>query len=354
MISKGRRLGCRLTALAVAVLLAAPVAGAAAAQKNGKKQEPKRSKEENQQIQAVYQAVDKVMAGDPAPASFQIGWHNDFLKAQNGLIYVPFTLSVDPSALPRKDVVVYLRVAERPSADEAAESGKDKDKDGKERVYPYEDVWFPTLASPAAGLPLELSRAFAVKAGDYDVYIGVRERTKDKKAKPVETVLKQPLTVPDYWNGQLATSSVIVADSVKQLAAPLSAKEQADQPYTIGQMQITPALDPTFKKTSELSIIFLVYNPALKDNKPDVAVEYKFNQKTADGEKYFNKTAPTLLNASTLPPNFDLGAGHQLVAGQSVPLASFPPGDYRLEIDVQDKLSQKTITRDVFFTVAGS
>jgi hypothetical protein len=352
MVSKGRRLGWRLTAVVVAVLLAAPVAGVAAAQKNGKKQEPKRSKEENQQIQAVYQAVDKVMAGDPAPASFQIGWRNDFLKAQNGLIYVPFTLSIDPAALPQKDVVLYLRVAERPSADEAAESGKDKDR--KERVYPYEDVWFPTLASPAAGLPLEVSRAFAVKAGDYDVYIGVRERTKDKKAKPVEAVLKQPLSVPDYWNGELATSSVIVAGSVKQLAAPLSEKEQAEQPYTIGRMQITPTFDNTFKKTEELSIIFLVYNPALKDNKPDVAVEYKFHQKTADGEKYFNRTAPTLLNASTLPPNFDLGAGHQLVAGQSVPLASFPPGDYRLEIDVQDKLSQKTITHNVLFTVTGS
>ena len=358
MASKGRRLDWRLAAArGGGAGLVARCGRRGAEEGLTRSRNTKLSKEETRQFLAVYQLVDKVMAGAPAPAPFTIGWHNDFLKAENGLIYVPFTLSIDPAALPKHDVVLYLRVAQRPSADASAEADtkdQDKDKDKGGAVYPYEDRWFPTLDSPASGLPLEISRAFAVKAGDYDVYVGICERTKDKKATPVEAVLKQPLTVPDYWDGELATSSVIVADNVKQLPAPLSAKEQAEQPYTIGRMQITPALDNTFKKSEELSVIFLVYNPALKDNKPDVAVEYKFSQKTADGEKYFNRTSPTLLNASTLPPNFDLGAGHQLVAGQSVPLASFPPGDYRLQIEVQDKLAQKTITHDVVFTVAGS
>ncbi len=351
MGARGRDLGWRLAAVLAVALAVSPVV---AAQKNDKKQEPKRTKEQTQQLQAIYQLVDKVMDGAPAPAPFGIGWRNDFLKAQNGLIYVPFTLSIDPAKLSTRDVVLYLRVAARPAAAEATATDTKTDKNKGAAVYPYEDAWFSTLTSPGPNLPLEISRAFAVKAGEYDVYVGIRERTKNKKATPVEAVLKEPLTVPDYWNGELATSSVIVADGVKHLAAPLSAEEQAEQPYTIGEMQITPAFDNTFKKNEELSILFLVYNPALKDNKPDVAVEYKFNQKTADGEKYFNKTAPTLLNASTLPPDFDLGAGHQLVAGQSVPLASFPPGDYRLQIEVQDKLAQKTITHDVFFTVAGS
>jgi hypothetical protein len=52
-----------------------------------------------------------------------------------------------------------------------------------------------------------------------------------------------------------------------------------------------------------------------------------------------------------LPPQFDLAAGHQLQTGQAVPLASFPAGDYRLEIKVTDKLGTKTVTRDVNFTV---
>ena len=34
-----------------------------------------------------------------------------------------------------------------------------------------------------------------------------------------------------------------------------------------------------------------------------------------------------------------------------MPLASFPEGDYRLEIKVTDKIANKTLTREVNFTV---
>jgi hypothetical protein len=37
-----------------------------------------------------------------------------------------------------------------------------------------------------------------------------------------------------------------------------------------------------------------------------------------------------------------------------VPLATFPEGEYRLEIKITDKNSGKTITRDVPFTVKAS
>jgi hypothetical protein len=81
-------------------------------------------------------------------------------------------------------------------------------------------------------------------------------------------------------------------------------------------------------------------------------VDYIFNQKLPSGEKYFNKTDPQELNATTLPPQFDLAAGHQLPGSLSVPLASFPEGEYRLEIKIADKVSGKSIARDVAFTVA--
>ena len=82
-------------------------------------------------------------------------------------------------------------------------------------------------------------------------------------------------------------------------------------------------------------------------------MEYNFYQKPPAGaaEKFFNKTSPQDLNGKTLPAAFDMSLGHQLQTGQAVPLASFPAGDYRLEIKVTDKLATKTVTRDVNFTV---
>ena len=119
-------------------------------------------------------------------------------------------------------------------------------------------------------------------------------------------------------------------------------------------MRIEPSLRNAFRKQEELSVIFWIYNAATdpESKKPNLQVDFEFHQKTADGEKYFNKTEPQLLNAETLPPQFDVAAGHQLPGSLAVPLTSFPEGDYRLAIKVEDKIASKTLAREVTFTVA--
>ena len=160
--------------------------------------------------------------------------------------------------------------------------------------------------------------------------------------------------MPDFWNAELNTSSLIVADRIEPLPAPLTPQQQVDRPYALGSMELVPAWGTRFPKTSELSTFFVIYNAQTDGgNKPDVTVEYNFYARTGDAEKFFNKTTPQHLNARTLP-RFDAAAGHQLQSGQAVPLASFPEGDYRLEIKVVDELSSKSVTRNVNFTVASS
>jgi hypothetical protein len=207
---------------------------------------------------------------------------------------------------------------------------------------------------------MRISRSFTVPAGEYDVYLVAKEPTPDKAPKnapPAKaSAIKQSVTVPDFWNNELATSSVIVAQRIDPLAAPLTPAQQADRPYALGQMEILPTFETKFTKKSELSTFMLIYNPKVDSaNKPDVSVEYNFYQKQAGApEKFFNKTNPQNLNAQTLPPQFDLAAGHQLQSGQAVPLASFPEGDYRLEIKVTDKIANKTLTKEISFTVVPS
>jgi hypothetical protein len=167
--------------------------------------------------------------------------------------------------------------------------------------------------------------------------------------------MKQSVTVPDFWNGELSTSTVLVAERIDPLPAPLTPQQQEERPYALGQMEIVPQVDMAFSKKQELSTFMLVYNPKTDSaNKPDVVVEYNFHTKSGNDWKFFNKTNPQNLNAQTLPPQFDLAAGHQLQSGQAVPLASFPEGEYKLEIKVTDKVANKTLTRDVFFTVTAS
>ena len=205
---------------------------------------------------------------------------------------------------------------------------------------------------------MRISRSFTVPAGDYDVYLVAKEPTPEKPPKnappPKISAIKQTVNVPDFWNNELSTSSVIVAQRIDPLPAPLTPQQQAERPYALGMMEIVPAFETKFTKKSELSTFMLIYNPKVDSaNKPDVSVEYNFYQKLAgQPEKFFNKTNPQNLNAQTLPPNFDFAAGHQLQSGQAVPLASFPEGDYRLEIKITDKMANKTLTKEINFTVA--
>jgi hypothetical protein len=344
------------------------------------KDQPKDKKQDEAQkkeIQAVVKVVDDVAAGQPAPNDFSLTWvREDVLKAQGNKEYVPFTVTVDPTKVSGGNIAFYWRVVAKdtaeptptPTATQGQKKDDKKDKD-KKKDYAYEDVSFVPVSGQS---PVRISRSFTVPSGSYDIFIVAKEPTPEKAPKnappPKMSVLKQTINVPDFWNGELATSTVIVAQRIDPLPAPLTPQQQADRPYALGSMEIVPAFDTKFTKKGELSTFMLIYNPKTDSaNKPDVVVEYNFCQVAAagsepakpgdpckPGEKFFNKTNPQNLNAQTLPPQFDLAAGHQLQSGQAVPLASFPEGQYRLEIKVTDKIANKTLTRDVNFTVSPS
>jgi len=333
------------------------------------KDDKKRDDAQKKEIQNIVKLVDDAAtAGQAAANDLSLTWlREDVLKAQGNKEYVPFTVSVDPSKVTGDKIAFYWRVVAKNGAPPAAEpppgakkddkKKDDKDK-GKKTDYAYEDISFVPLV--AGQNPMRISRSFTVPAGAYDVFIVAKEPTPDKAPKnappPKMSMLKQSVTVPDFWNGDLATSSVIIAQRIDPLATPLTPQQQADRPYALGQMEIVPTFDTKFTKKSELSTFMLIYNPKVDaQNKPDVSVEYNFYQKPAgQPEKFFNKTNPQNLNAQTLPPQFDLAAGHQLQSGQAVPLASFPEGDYRLEIKITDKIANKTLTREISFTVTPS
>jgi hypothetical protein len=327
-----------------------------------KKDDKKQSDAQKKEIQEVVRFVDGVAGGQPAPNDLGLSWvREDFLKATGNKQYIPFTVTYDASKVSGSAVSLYWRVVAKDAAGTASVTppadSKDKDKKDDKKPAPrfaYEDLNTITVAADKSA-PARVSRSFTVAGGTYDVYVVLKEPTSQQKNAPAPkmSLIKQTVTVPDFWNADLSTSSVIVAQRIEPLNAPLSPNEQAERPYALGMMEITPAFDMKFSKKAELSTFMLIYNPKTDSmNKPDVTVEYNFYQKPAGApEKFFNKTNPQALNATTLPPQFDMAQGHQLQTGQAVPLASFPDGDYRLEIKVTDKLANKTLTRDINFTV---
>jgi hypothetical protein len=325
------------------------------------KDDKKKDEAQKREIQSIVKSVDELSAGQPGANDLSMTWlREDVLKAQGQKEYVPFTVQIDPAKVAGGTVAFYWRVVSKTAAAPAAEPGKKDDKKDKDKKsdYAYEDISFLPVAAGQSSM--KISRSFTVPAGNYDVFLIAKEPTPEKAPKnappPKLSAIKQSVNVPDFWNSELQTSSVIVAQRIDPLPAPLTPQQQADRPYALGMMEILPTFETKFTKKAELSTFMLIYNPKVDSaNKPDVSVEYNFYQKLAgQPEKFFNKTNPQNLNAQTLPPNFDFAAGHQLQSGQAVPLASFPEGDYRLEIKVTDKIANKTLTREINFTVSPS
>jgi hypothetical protein len=322
---------------------------------NAKREEPKRSRQEQQDIEALVKLVDGVTAGSQqAPADIPMTWEsNHFVRGADGSTYVPFTVVLDRSKLAAPGVAMYVRiVSKEAAAAPAANAGNnDRNKTENQRVtYPWDNVHF--LEVPADG---KVQRAFALKPGNYEVLVATKERTpqqQPRNAPPAKVgLLRHDITIPDFSKPELQTSSVIIANSIEPVTTPLTPVQQQEQPYNFGAMKVVPSPDMKLKKSGELQVLFWVYGAEAKAGKPDVTIEYNFHQKTGDAEKYFNKTAPQDLNAQTLPPQFDITAGHQLPGSLVVPLASFPEGDYRLEIKITDKVSGKMLTQNATFSV---
>ena len=311
----------------------------------------KLSKEETNHYEALHTLVDAVSSGkQPAPADVKLTMHNFFLLS-GGDVYIPFTLDLNP-AFSQFPVGMYVRaVAKTPAA---APSGPNKGK----RVgggapasseggpaYAFEDIAFYPDKSD------QVNRALELPPGDYDLYIAMSERpSKDKKAPaPKTTVLLEKLTVPNLTSG-LAVSSIILAKSLEPSGVQLNGQQQLEQPYTISGFKITPTFNNSFPKSGELLWVFYIYNEgAAANGKPDLTVDYNFFR--AGEDKPFVNMPSSAYNATTLPPEFNLTAGHTVFVGQGVPLTTFNPGEYKVEMKITDKTNSQALTRSVNFTV---
>ncbi len=365
------------SALVIALLVSALAISA-----QDKKPAAKPDKALQAETAAVVKIVDDVIAGQPAPTDLKFTWTNHSMKSRDGKAYIPFMLTFEKGQVLPTGGTYYLRAVSRGSSGDtqkavaAHKAAVDKaanlarldpentdlaEAEARVRAsapkveYAFEDLKLVDF-NAQDGSFFRMPAAMGVAAGDYDVYVLIKERVanqKDKKAQPRAGMLKVALTVPNYWSDELMTSSVIVTNSIQQLAAQPTDADMAKNPYIFGLTKVTPPIEAKFSKKDELSIIFYIYNSGLDKTtgKPDLTVDYSFYNKVEGAEKFFNKTSPQAMNASTLGPQFDVKAGHQLLGGQGIPLASFPEGDYRLEIKIVDKVTGKTKIENSLFTV---
>lgn len=357
-----RHVACALAILCTAGTLTAQ------RQKPDRREQDRIEQSQREEGEAILSLADAAMSGKPVPSDIRLTWHNDYLKAQQGT-FVPFVVSIVAPPDVGPAALLYLRGVLRKAA-----AGEGEPRGERAAPYPIEAI-YPIDVRANGGAPVRVARGFAVAPGEYDLVVVVRERpggaaSGDSSRRGRRAgVLKTGLSVPDFWTGELTTSTPILADRLTTLPGLPREEELAERPYVIGINEIEPASDSRFRKNEELIVVFLVYNPSVAEGgKFDIEVEYHFFWKTArpgasvkmpevphppeqPGERYFNRTEPQRFNPSTMGAGFDPSKGQPVMAGQGVPLANFEEGEYRLAIKVTDLLSGKSLVRDVTFSI---
>ena len=306
---------------------------------------------QEQELELLASLVSAALEGQIIPPEEPVGWVNDFVKSSEQTTFVPFTFSVEQTMFSSRvemapTVALYV-FAEPQGGPTPSDSS----------VPIFEDAHHIDLDAPTAEGVYEIHGGFWGKAGDYDVYIALSESgvLDEDETETATMMFKRSLSVPNLWSGQLATSSVILAERIEVLAVPMPPDQLLANPYTLGTMRIVPKMTSEYASTGEFSSMLFVYNVGLTESgMPDVNVDYTFNTLGVEGNGYFNRTNPQRFNERTLPQGFDLTAGHQLIAGQEVSLSAFPPADYRLDIRVTDNTNGASLIRSVDFSVSTS
>jgi hypothetical protein len=311
--------------------------------------------------------------GEVTPTSQGVALRPMYFKGVSGQVYVPFTLSLDASLIAESAMVMYLFIVDPgveieqvqeeqlalSSAPSAAVLGAEPEIDPTDEppLSVFENGFFSEVTMNDTG-QIEFSRAFQAPGGVYDLYLAVRgssggDTDYDLSASPI-TLLTTRVTVPDQWDGQLTSSTMFITgdDAIQTLNSVPDAEDLRRNPFTFGNTRITPRFDPTFGTNERMAVIFFVYNPSSEDGRtPNVSVGLSFYTKNAEGEEFFNNINPLEFNAETLDDGFDLTLGNQIVVDTSVPLRSFPPATYRLEIKVTDNVSSIAQVYNSDFTV---
>jgi hypothetical protein len=164
----------------------------------------------------------------------------------------------------------------------------------------------------------------------------------DVVVKDVESgnvgVIGTSLRVPKYEEGVLNASTLILADKIESVPSNQFGSGQ----FVFGPYKVRPRLSHAFTSAEYLGIFLQLYNLKTDEvfRQTSVSATYRLLR---DKQPVWSSTE----NSGSIPRE-----GEQVTLNRRLPLASFAPGHYTLEIKVVDNFSHQTVTRTADFDIA--
>lgn len=163
----------------------------------------------------------------------------------------------------------------------------------------------------------------------------------DVVVKDVESgnigVIETSLRVPQYEEGILNASSLILADKIE----PVPSGQIGLGQFVFGAYKVRPRLSHNFTNAENLGIFLQLYNLKTDDvlNVTSVSATYRLLR---DKQQIWTSTE----NSASIRRD-----GEQITLNRRLPLAAFAPGHYTLEIKVHDNFSHQIVTRTADFEI---
>ena len=149
------------------------------------------------------------------------------------------------------------------------------------------------------------------------------------------------LRVPTYDDESLATSSLILADKIERVPIRSLGTGQ----FVIGSSKVRPKIDESFKRNEKMGIYMQVYNLGQSEetSRPDGNVTYQIARLDNPGE--------LLLDFSEDVNSIRGASARQVVIEKLLPLQSLEPGEYRLNVMVEDKVKNESLSPSATFKI---
>ena len=153
-------------------------------------------------------------------------------------------------------------------------------------------------------------------------------------------VYEAAIDVPHFNDDRLASSSLILADTIEKLPT----QSIGGGTFTIGDMKVRPRMGDTFKTDEKMGVYVQFYNfaPEEKTNKPDGTIEYTVSKVGA---------TDNVIDVTEDLSAIQYAAAPQVTVQKLLPLKTLGPGVYTLKVKATDRRANQTVQQEEKFIV---
>src|SRR5215469_103680 len=256
----------------------------------------------------------------------------DFLRATSNTVLVPLTVQ-----LRNRDLSFQSKQGLRTAVLDLY--GRISDPGGR-IVQTFEDVIsrdFPeTLFQPSLDLSSIYQKSVPLRSGLYRLDLVIKDTSNGNIG-----TLSAALRVPQFEEGKLDASSLILADQIE----PVGSAQIGTGQFVLGAYKVRPRLSQEYSSADSLGIYLQLYNLKVDETtrKTNASVAYRIVDAQTKDQKEVWRAVETADHLHQ--------GGEQLTIERLIPVSSLAPGRYRVEVTAIDLLMNDTVIRTAVFTV---